>query len=74
MRTEDEIKRELSALKRRYEEDAQPLIMELVEIEKRKPPEPVVLSDGSVIRYVGPLRSPAPFEVRDLGTRDCKWP
>lgn len=55
---ERELKRLLAEVAERYQrayrEEAQPLIDELVKIEQRKPPQPVLGPDGTWWRYIGP--------------------
>ena len=61
MDRETELRQQLARLARRIEDEyhaeAKPLIDELVEIERRKPPKPIVGPDGKVYQYAGQWRS-----------------
>ena len=56
---EYEIRKALADLARvcqeTYQTAAQPLIDELVKIEAKKPPKPIIGSDGKMYVYTGPL-------------------
>jgi hypothetical protein len=53
-RREFELKEQLMALQREYQERAAPILKALSDIAMRKRPEPLVMPDGRIVTYIGP--------------------
>lgn len=50
-----ELHRQIEALRREYQTKIDPLVKELADIAASEPPPPVLMEDGRLMRYVGPL-------------------
>lgn len=50
-----ELHLQIDALRKEYQRKVDPLVKELADIAATEPPPPVVLPDGRVMQYVGPL-------------------